>query len=736
MRVALSRALERMASDIVEVPIASRAARLLQLAEKDDYDWIAVVDADVAPVADAFGALARAAGPRTAVIGGRALIGAVQRLGAMFGPARSGPDPFAVFPLVAPQADPEFAGLVRGPIDMPQRGAYLVSSAFVRSLPPAVLDPLALHLDLAVHARAAGWEVVCEPSLTFRTDEDSRALRSALANLRRFAQTCSWDPEQLHRDPVRLRAALVMREVRIMGNVRGYMRVPIPPIETLLAGTQAGDGEALRAALSRTGDRYLLVAEANALPSRSDVERLVERLERTPRTAVALQASAPPYGAALFHCGRIVNGASFAGATTQDVISDIVRRLPERRLFAASPDGELVPEALPELRGMTKLDGIFVAASNPATTEHTFQAFIAEPLGGTVSVVYAAGSATTERQFAVHPWLQRVRDDTDPQLAIGLNRALGAATADGIAIVRDDAELARGAMERLKDAFRRIPRLGVAVPRLGGADRPESLPDLGYRSLAQMQLLYDRRAEAFAREAGLLDVATAPVMVVSREALEVVGGFDEAFGFSRIGVEDFTRRVRAANFLVACCDDAYAHIFPGAEAASFVAALDEAPFLRAAYERRWSERRGFDPHADRVPLRTGAAPVEAVSRGSGLRLLLPLRDDEEWLQVRPLLLEIAAAFRVNDALELAIGLDGALGLQTVVAGLREVLVASNVPMDETITVNVDVVTDIAAWRDAGEKNVRLAISEREALRGLPAVAGAAAIRALLGVPIA
>jgi len=44
--------------------------------------------------------------------------------------------------------------------------------------------------------------------------------------------------------------------------------------------------------------------------------------------------------------------------------------------------------------------------------------------------------------------------------------------------------------------------------------------------------------------------------VVSREALEVVGGFDEMFGFSRYGVEDFARRVRAANFLIACCEDA------------------------------------------------------------------------------------------------------------------------------------------------------------------------------------
>lgn len=655
----------------------------------------------------------------------------------MFGPARSGPDPFALLPLIAPQADLDFAGLVRGPIDVPQRGAYLVSAAFVRSLRGAELDPLTLHLDLAVHARAAGWEVVCEPALSFRADEDSRALRSALGNLRRFEHTGSWNPEQLHREPARLRSAFVLREVRIVGNVRGYMRAPIPPIDKLIvARDEAGSGDALRNALSRTGERYLLLAEADAQPSRAEIETLVERLERTPRRAVALQAPSPPYGAALFHCARIVKGASFAGATAGDVLSEAVRRLPERRLFAASPQGELVPETLGELRGLRNLDGVFIAASKPATTEHTFQAVIAEPLGGTLSVVYAAGSATTERQLSVHPWLQRIRDDTDPQLAIGLNRALAGATADGILIVRDDAQLARGAIERLKDAFRRIPRLGVAVPRLGGAGRPESLPDLGYVSLAHMQSLYERRAEAFAREATLLEVATAPVMIVSREVLEVVGGFDEAFGFSRVGVEDFTRRVRAANFLVVCCDDAYAHLFPPTESDSFVAALDDVPFLRTVYERRWSTRRGFDSRTDRVPLRTAASPVEVPAKVNALRFLMPLQDEQEWLDMRPLLLECAAAFRVHDPVEIAIGLDGALGVQAVVAGLREVLVAANVPMDETITVNVDVVRDLVAWRDAGKNNVRAAVSEREVLRDIPVVAGVEAIRALLRDPIA
>ncbi len=752
------RALARLPARVEAEPRATRAERLQQLAADADVEWIIVVDEDAVPAADAFGALRRAAGARSAIVGGRALVGAGQRLGAMFGPPRSGPNPFDLVPLIGPQTDRNLAELVRGPVDVPQRGLYVVSSAFVRSFAGVVLDPDVLHLDLAVQARLAGLEVVCEPSLVFSAVEDPFELRRALGNLRRFAGLGCWDPQHLHRDPPRVRSGFVTREVRMMGNIRGYPRRPYPPVDVLVLATDetgrararrlvpalaAGgtltvcapaDGAALRSALERTSDRYLLVADGKALPGRAGLEQLVERIERSARVAVALENAAPPFGAALFHCGRIVNAGALPGATIAEIVAGAIEHLPERRLFAATPAGEIVPESLPVPAGLRHVDIVFVAGSKPAVTQQTVQALMGEPIDGTISVVYPAGATTTERLFAVHSGLRLTPDDSDVQLAVGLNRALGACTSDGIAIVRDDVQLPHGVLERLRDAFRRLPRLGIAVPRVGGADRPESVPDLGYRNSAEMQALYDRRAETFAREATLLDVATAQVMIVSREALQVVGGFDETFGFSRFGIEDFARRVRAANFFIACCEDAYAHLFPPEDAASFVGNLDDAPFLRTVYEQRWSRGRGFDPQTDRVPLRTDAPPVGVLPERRRVRILLPLHDEDEWLQARPLVVELAAAFRVDDPVEVAVGLDGTFGLQTALSALREILIASGVPMEETLNVSIDFVPDVSEWRDAGTSNARVAGLERDALLELPLVDGVERVRALLSVP--
>lgn len=756
-RAALVRAVERFSAEVEEAPVADRVRRLRELAADPDVAWIAIVDDDAILAAESFGSFRRAAGTRTAIVGGRALIGSSQRLGAMFGPSRSGPDPFDLVPLIGAQADRHFAELIRGPVDVPERGAYAVSAAFVRELAEVELDPIALHLELAVHARIAGYEVVCEPGLTFQSGEDSCELRRALGNVRRYAAIAQWPPATLHRDPARMRAVSVTREVRVMGAIRGYMRRPQPPTDVLVtAGDEMGraraaraaaglaigggsvtvcdpaDGEALRGALARTSDRYLLLADSPQLPSPASLQTLIERVERSGRAALAFERESAPFGAALFHCGRIVNAGVLAGESVAEVFAALLARLPGQRLYAVTPAGEIVPEHLPELPGLRGLDVVYVAASKPVVTQQTVTALMAEAIEGTIGVVYPAGAKTTERLLSVFAGLNLMPDDSDVQLAVGLNRALGATTADGVLIVRDDAQLPHGCIARLQDAFRRIPRLGVAVPRLGGTDRPESVPELGYRNSAEMQTISDRRAETFAREAMLLDVATAPVLLVSREVLDLVGGFDERFGFSRLGVEDFTRRVRSANVLVACCDDAYVHLFPPDDAASFVGNLDNEPFLRELYAQRWSAVRGFDPETDRVPLRTEAPAPAASAERAVLKVLLPLGNEAEWVCVRPILAELAAAFRVHDPVHVAVGLDGTFPLRETLSALREVLLASGVRMEETLNVSVDFVPDVVAWRESAGEAVRVAGVERDDLSDLPAVDGAAAVRARLG----
>jgi hypothetical protein len=347
--------------------------------------------------------------------------------------------------------------------------------------------------------------------------------------------------------------------------------------------------------------------------------------------------------------------------------------------------------------------------------------------------VYPAGSATIEKLLAPLESLRPAPDAVDPILAVGLNEQLARVRADAVLIVRDDAQLTLGAVARLRDAFRRMPRLGAAVPRVGGDDRPEGVPGLAYRNVMEMQAYADRRGEMFARETQLTDCATTPVVMISREALACVGGFDETYGFSRLGMEDFTRRLQSANFLVARCDDAYVHLFPSEQTQSLFAAIDASPRLRERFEERWSTTRGFDPERDRVALRERR---ESAGRGAGddaLRVLVPIADEDEWNDARPIVTAIASAFRADDPLEIAIGLDGSFALGRAVSDIREILAATGVPLEQTLNVHVDVVGDRAGWRGAGSHQVRVTGSARPELADVPSVADVAAVRAHLNV---
>ena len=728
-RVALDRAGERLPARPVPVADAERAAQLRALAARPDVAWIVVADADALPVADAFGRLRRALAGGPALLGGRGMVGGRAHFGTMFAPPRTGPYPFELSPVTGLTEGRGLADVVRGPVDVPQRGLIVVSAAFVRGLPADLeLDPVLLHLDLAVAARVAGLTVVCEPTMSFSTGEDSIELRRRLLGLQRYASYGGWETAALHREPVTLRSHVIDRDTRVMGNFRGYAKRALPPIETITYA--ARDADALRAALARTGDRYVLCVPNGTTIARPTIETLIERIERSNRHALALERDEAPYGAVLFDAGRIVGGGHLRGDTSSAVIADAIATLPLQRRYAVGPRGPIVPAVLPPLPVIASLDVIFVAGSQPIVTNQTIASLMQERVTGVSTAVFPAGLETLGRVLASYGDLRLAPDRTDPNLAAGLNRAIATCGADAVAIVRDDVQMTYGVLQRLCAAFSRVARLGVAVPRTGGAELLEGLPDVSYGNAIEMQSFAERRAAQFAREAMLVDAASVPALVVSRAVFEVVGGFDEAFGFSRFGIEDFTRRVRAANFNVARCDDAYVHMFPLAEVQSFLAPLDTSAALFARYRERWSQPRGFDPAHDVVPLRPPSEPA-AAAPASRLRLLVPVGSEAEWKAVEAELARFAHAFRARDPVDITIGLDGTFSQGATVAALRDVLERTGIPMEETVNVRVERIGDLNAWRDAHDANARLAVGERAELSTVSVAGDADALRALL-----
>jgi hypothetical protein len=750
-RAALDRALRLQPARIVRAPLGERWRTARAIAGDAAVDWIVFVDDDVVPVVDAFGALARTLAKEPAVVGGRALVGGEQRFGMMFGAPRWGPDPVELSAISAPESLGTVVDAMRGPMDAPARGLVIVGAPFVRRLDDE-LDPCALHLDLGLHARRTGDAVWCEPRMTFATAPDPPDVVRNMPRLLRKAGT-AWPGGPLHRDPPGPRERLIGREVRVAGNIRGYERRPYPPASLLVVGqAPAKTVAALRAAcnaadattcnpndvallrrrLTVTSDRYLAVVPADARFTRADFVALVERLEHSGRHALAVTNARAPFGPAVVHLGRIAGGDELAGTTVADAIADAVTRLPAQRLFATGPEGTIVPSQLPPIVRPPTLSFIMLAASKPNATRQTFDA-LSQAIGTNRAVaIIAAGAATSRRILAAWPETVIVEDEVDPNLGTALNRVLGEVESDLVLIVRDDAHIPKGAVRRLHEAFGRIAGLAAAVPRVNTPELAEALTGITYRDLNDMESFTERRAALYAREAQLVPLSAAPVLMLSRAALQRIGGFDPALAFTRFGIVDFTRRLTLANLPLARCEDAFAHVFDPDSSGSLLGASDTAAALAAIYERRWSDRSAFEPERDRVPLGGPATPPAAApAAGPAFTVLLPLADEVEWEAVRSTVTALATTFTIADPVEIVVGVDGPFGVQRAARALHEILTTAPVPLERTIAIRIEPVADLAAWRDATAHPVRLAATARPELAGLPAIDGVLAARALL-----
>ena len=286
-------------------------------------------------------------------------------------------------------------------------------------------------------------------------------------------------------------------------------------------------------------------------------------------------------------------------------------------------------------------------------------------------------------------------------------------------LVADDVLLTSGALDRMRDAFERIPALGAAFPAVPGAPGGEGVSDVQYADLAQMRALAEQRALERSRESEPIDLAVSPVLAVAHEALSAVGGIDPAHGPTRRGIADLVARLRAAGYGVVRCDDALAHRFDAAVSHHPAAAADLQQPVPSAVPAEIA--RGFDP-ARRVPFaRSAAAPRSgAVSHA----IALAVGGAAELDRAAEFLAAAARAFDVRSPVQVHVLLDGPVTAAETAARIRPVLAGSGKPLDETVGVRIERVADFGAWRAGLAPGVRLVVAEgheREPLHDLSAV---------------
>ncbi len=700
------------------------------------------------PRSGAFGGVASALGEHAGVLGGATHASGTRLFGWMLAPAPGAPVPFELAPVAAAVGEAGIEAAVRGAIDVVAPGMIIVARGLL--LEPLPRDPVAALVELCARARDASLDVVCRPSFACDApllDGDDRGRAAALRALAEARP----ELRGVHRLPPGLRRTTIEREVRLEGGRRIRLRTATPKLTVLVHGegaplaarrardlapyvvaARAVDDPlaALRTELRVRGDRYVLLAAARALPDAASLDALVETVESAPFVAVAAPTSAALDGeCALIALARVPQHVEPSGPTLaaamQRFISELIalRRAvrPHREPSSAHPN---VVSNTHASRAPRRATIVFLAASIPELMRITLDALVpASRADDEIVAVCAAGAHTTQRILASYPQLRVEHDPADPLLTGGANRALGASSRELVVLVADDILLPDGALDRLRDAFARVPALGAAFPAVPGAPGGEGVVDVNYADLAQLRTVAKRRQAEAARRLEPIDLAVSPVVAIAREALEAVGGIDPAFGPTRRGIADLVLRLRAAGYAVVRCDDALVHRFDSSASHNPAAVAETqqtlAPIDPAAIAR------GFDP-AKRVPCAaagTGAARSQIASHA----IAIPIAGAAELERAALVLSAAARAFDASAPVRVHLLLDGELAPADAVARVRPILAAGGRPMDETVAVRIERVADLAAWRAALDPGVRVVVAgghERDALAGLRTVTAA------------
>ena len=713
-----------------EVAAAARAAAT---------PYVLLLGPGARPLPGALNGLHSALDANAGIVGGAMHAAGMKSYGWMLAPVPCGPLPFELVAIAAAEAEAGADARVRGAVDVVAPGMLLAARDLL--LEPLDADPVAALVELCVRARAAGRGVVCRPAFACEAPPIDADDRGRFAALRALAAV---RPELTgtYRLPPGTRRTHVEREVRLGGGRRMHVRIPLPPLTVLVHGPGAeravrrarelapcavaravdDPAAALRGEMSVRGDRFVLVTSGERLPDREAFDALVAALESAPYVALAApDAAALDGNCVLLALARLPQHVEAVGASLSGALAALTGAAVALRRAVRAPG--FVPRE-PSPPAVRRASIVLLASSLPEIMRITLDAVVqaARPDDEIVAVC-AANAETTRRILAVYPQVRVATDESDPLLGDAANRALAASSRELIVLLADDVLLPAGALERVRDAFVRVPSLGAALPAVAGALGGEGVHDVTYADLTQLGALAERRAGVLGGRLEPIDFAVTPAVAVTREAFEVVGGIDPAYGPTRQGIADLVLRLRTAGYGVVRCDDALAHRFDPVLSHNPAAAAGARQIVVAPEPAALA--RGFDP-ACRVPfVRLGIVARTIVASHV---IAVAVADAAELERAARVLAAAAHAFDAGAPVRLHVLLDGDVAPADAVARIRPALAASGKAMDATVTVRVERVADLAVWRASLEPGVRVVVAaghERAALTGLRSVPAAA-----------
>lgn len=222
-----------------------------------------------------------------------------------------------------------------------------------------------------------------------------------------------------------------------------------------------------------------------------------------------------------------------------------------------------------------------------------------------------------------------VRNDENEGYAYACNQGLALARGEYVVLLHDDTVVTPGWLSRLLALLSIEPSMGVVITRSNNIHSSHQVEDIspGY----DLATLVEFADEWFVEQAGQFSLTyhiTGPCMVIRKEVLFKVGGFDTCCHAGNSEDGNFMQRVARAGYKVAVADDVFVYHHGQQQDQP----QQEKLFLEVA-------TRAFDPDWDYIPLRYQdvyhpAAPPLGLEDPRPVRFLcIPDWADPSWRHV-------------------------------------------------------------------------------------------------------
>jgi GT2 family glycosyltransferase len=186
-----------------------------------------------------------------------------------------------------------------------------------------------------------------------------------------------------------------------------------------------------------------------------------------------------------------------------------------------------------------------------------------------------------------YPRLRVIFNDGNMGFAASNNQALSAARGDALVLLNNDTVVPPGWLDRLLMHLDdpQVGMVGAVTNRAGN----EAQIETSYRNYGEMLECAADRAHKHRGEQSELRVATMFCAAMRRDVFEKIGFLDEQFEVGLFEDDDYSMRVRAAGYRVACAEDVFVHHF-GQASIGKLAAAGRYGELFHANRRRWEEK--------------------------------------------------------------------------------------------------------------------------------------------------